>query len=133
MSDATTRCCTVLICDDQQALLDAVTLAVGALDQFQVVGAVKDGPMCLDYVSASHPDLLILDVNLPGGGPRLARAVKDASPDTYILVYSGRRDQDTQQAMLAAGADSYLVKSGRLAPLIGALRGAPQNGCCQPR
>ena len=58
---------------------------------------------------------------MPGGGPQIARAAKHLQPSTYILVFTGRDAIETQREMLDAGADAYLVKTGRLRPLLGML------------
>jgi DNA-binding NarL/FixJ family response regulator len=65
--------------------------------------------------------VLILDVSMPSGGPDLAKAAKELNPAMHIVVFSGRQDERTRTAMLAAGADQYVVKTGRLQPLIAAL------------
>ena len=107
----------VLICDDQpelrRALFDVLSHA-----RFLVVGEAADGAACLEQLPSAKPDVVILDVNMPGGGPELARTVRERDPDTYILVFSARQDAETRRAMLAAGADAYLVKTGRLRPLL---------------
>ena len=58
---------------------------------------------------------------MPGGGPELARAVKQLSPATQILVYSSNTKPGSAQQMLGAGADDYIVKNGRIRPLIDGL------------
>lgn len=113
--------CTVLICDDQKELREAIGKVLGGMPRYEVVAQAADGASCLDLVEQTRPDVLILDVNMPGGGPRVPRAVKSAYPDTWILVFSGRKDPELQQEMLDAGADEYLVKTGRIRPLLEAL------------
>lgn len=109
---------TIVICDDHQDLRGAVTAALDDLDRFHVVGQAWDADSCLSQITDRRPDLLVLDVSLPGGGPALARAVKSANPSIKIVVFSGHDDGPTQRAMLAAGADEYVVKTGRLRQLI---------------
>ena len=112
---------TIVVCDDHRDLRGAVTSALADLDRFRVVGEAWDARSCLHQITDRRPDLLVLDVGLPGGGPALARAVKSANRATRIVVFSGRDDEPTQRAMLAAGADDYVVKTGRLRQLIQAL------------
>jgi len=68
------------------------------------------------------PDVLMLDVNIPGGGPNLAREVRTIHPTMHVVVFSGRDEPSVRQQMLAGGADQYLVKTGRLNLLLAALR-----------
>ena len=58
---------------------------------------------------------------MPGGGPDVASAVRDSCPGIYILVFSGRHSRRLQMSMLDAGADQFVLKTGRLGPLVEAL------------
>jgi len=116
-----TRRCTVLICDDQPQLRQTLRDVLSHNPHFDVIGEAIDGATCLEALRLVGPDVLILDVNMPGGGPQVARAAKMLQPSTYILVYTGRDAIETQREMRSAGADAYLVKTGRLRPLLGML------------
>lgn len=113
--------CTVVTCDDQQEIRDALRQLLSDVPRFQLVGEAGDGATCLDRVWEFRPDVLIMDFSMPGGGPRLARAVKEIHPATQIIVFSGHQDARTRDAMLAAGADQYVVKTGRPRQLLDAL------------
>jgi DNA-binding NarL/FixJ family response regulator len=65
---------------------------------------------------------------MPGGGPSVASAAKQINPGMHILVFSGRQDTRLQREMLGAGADQYVVKTGRLRPLLEALNQAFADG-----
>jgi DNA-binding NarL/FixJ family response regulator len=112
---------TVLVCDDRQELRDAIAKVLYDVPRFVVVGEATDDVSCLQRVRELRPDVLILDVSMPGGGPAVARAAKELTPDMHILVFSGRQDARVQREMLGAGADQYVVKTGRLRPLLEAL------------
>jgi DNA-binding NarL/FixJ family response regulator len=112
---------TVLVCDDRQELRDAIAKVLSDVPRFVVVGEATDDVSCLQRVRELRPDVLILDVSMPGGGPGVARAAKELTPDMHILVFSGRQDARVQREMLGAGADQYVVKTGRLRPLLEAL------------
>ena len=119
---------TVLICDDRKELRDAIGDLLAQLPAFTVVGYPVDGASCLDGIRAWRPDILILDVNMPGGGPAVAVEAKHISPGLHIVVFSGQNDEIVRHGMLAAGADQYVLKTGRLSPLIQALRRAAGVG-----
>jgi len=112
---------TVLVCDDRPELRTAISSALAGFARFTVIGEAADATSCLRIVRDSRPDILILDGSMPGRGPPVARAVRSLHPTVHILVYSGRSDIRVQRDMLDAGADQYLLKTGRLAPLIQAL------------
>ncbi len=117
----TTRRCTVLICDDRPELREAISKVLSDAARFKVVGQASDGLSCLQQIRETGPDVLILDIGMPGGGPHVASAAKEIRPDMHILVFSGIRDSHMQRDMLLAGADEYVVKTGRLRPLLEAL------------
>ncbi len=112
---------TVVVCDDRPEIRDAVRAVLAENPRFTMVGEAVDGTECLAAVRVAVPDILILDVRMPGGGPELARAVRQMSPTLHILVYSGSPDIRLRQKMLNAGADQYVIKSGRVQPLLDAL------------
>ena len=112
---------TIVVCDDHQYLRDAVKMVLSTVPRFHVVGETADGEACLDRIKDFRPDVLIMDVSMPGGGPQLATAAKELNPGMHVVVFSGRHDDHTRNSMLAAGADQYIVKNGRLTPLLEAL------------
>lgn len=112
---------TVVVCDDRPEIRDAVRAVLAENPRFAVVGEAVDGTDCLAAVRLAAPDILILDVSMPGGGPDVARAVRKIRPTLHILVYSASPDVRVRQNMLDAGADQYVVKSGRVRPLLDAL------------
>lgn len=112
---------TVVLCDDRPEIRDAVRAVLAENPRFTVVGEAVDGTDCVAAVRLAAPDILILDVSMPGGGPDVARAVRKIRPTLHILVYSGSPDVRVRQNMLDAGADQYVVKSGRVQPLLDAL------------
>ena len=87
---------TVLVCDDRPELREAIGLALSDVPGFRMVGEAIDGVSCLREIRTVRPDVLILDLSMPGGGPQLARAAKDINPAIHIMVFSGRRDARLQ-------------------------------------
>ena len=121
LDNVTSTSGTVLICDDRLEIREAIQGILADLPGFRVVGEAGDGPGCLADVERTRPDVLILDVSIPGGGANLAAAAKKIHPELHIIVFSGRHDRRTQRDMLTAGADQYVVKTGRSRLLVEAL------------
>jgi DNA-binding NarL/FixJ family response regulator len=113
--------CTVLICDDRDELRAAIIKVLANASKFVVIGEAADGPGCVAMVRTTRPDVLILDIGMPGGGPHVARAARELHSSMHILVFSGIRDDKVREEMLQSGADEYLVKTGRLRPLLDAM------------
>jgi CheY-like chemotaxis protein len=109
------------VCDDRKELREAITNVLAHEPRFTVVAHAIDDVSCLQRVREVRPDVLILDVGMPGGGPDVARSAKLLHPGMHIMVFSGRQDARMQREMLLAGADQYVVKTGRVRPLLAAL------------
>lgn len=119
---------TLVVCDDRPEVRDAIVRAVSLLTGFRVIGEATDATTCLLRIRDLSPVVLTLDIGMPGGGPDLVKAVRALDPALHIVVFSARDDQEVQAQMLDAGADAYVLKSGRLSPLIRALlRSDPQE------
>lgn len=111
----------VFVCDDLPEIRDALSGALDHLPGFAKVGEAGDGMSCIRGVQRDCPDVLILDVGMPDSGPDLVRAVKSIAPDVRIVVFTAYDHDDVRESMLSAGADEYVVKTGRLRPLRDAL------------
>lgn len=115
---------TVVVCDDRQEIRDAISGLVALLPDLELVGTAGDAHAGLAIVRSARPDVLIMDVNMPGGGPDAARTARAIHPTMHIIVFSGQSGDEVRDQMLGAGADQYVVKTGRLTPLMSALRQA---------
>ncbi len=119
---------TVLVCDDQQHIRDAIKVVLSGAGRLMVVGEAVDGDSCVQQVEKWRPDVLILDYSMPGGGPQVARSAREKHPGIHIIVFTGRHDPSVRDAMLDAGADQFVVKTGRLRPLMDALNRVSRSG-----
>ncbi|MEA3077666.1 MAG: hypothetical protein QOF60_2574 [Actinomycetota bacterium] len=110
---------TVVIVDDEAdvraVLRDQLNTAAPGVD---VIDEGASGQEAIDLVALEHPDVLILDVGMPGmSGIDALPSVKAASPDTRVIVLTARGDGD-RSSVLAAGADAYLRKPALLDLLV---------------
>lgn len=112
----------VLVVDDHPLWRQGVARDLAEAD-FAVVGTAGDGAKALRVASATRPQVVVLDLQLPGmSGVELTRQLvaRDASVRILVLSASGER-QDVLDA-LTAGATGYLVKSAELGELVSAVR-----------
>lgn len=101
----------VLVVDDQQLFRDAATRVVDATEPFVVVGAVASGEEALAAAGRLHPDLVLMDVELPGiDGLEAARRLgRQAAGPLVVLVST--YDEETVAEAGAGGALPYIAKS----------------------
>jgi two-component system KDP operon response regulator KdpE len=110
---------TVLIADDDPSLLIAVSMLLEASGYS--VEATSSGAETLDRWPRAHPDLLILDLHMPGGGMELVRTItKDTS--VPVIVLSADDQEEVKVAALDAGAEDYVTKPFSAAELLARIR-----------
>jgi DNA-binding NarL/FixJ family response regulator len=113
-----------VVADDHPALLAAVSDFLKE-NGYDVVAACANGRDALAAVTASMPDVAVLDYRMPGGpGTDLIRAIVAASPDTRIVVYTGDGTTELAAEVLSAGARAILLKQAPLDDLVRALHAA---------
>jgi two-component system, NarL family, response regulator LiaR len=91
--------------------------------EIDVAGEAGDGVSAEDVIRAAAPDVVIVDLGLPGrDGIELTRAIKERNPATGVVILTMRQDAEHVFAALAAGADGYCVKSSDTSVVIDAVR-----------
>ncbi|MEP6629850.1 MAG: response regulator transcription factor, partial [Lapillicoccus sp.] len=118
---------TVVVADDHPMWRDAV--ARDLLDAgFQVVGTAADGPSAIRRVKATVPDVLVLDLNLPGvhGVEVCAQLAAEEIPTRILILSVSGERQDVLDAV-KAGASGYLVKSAAREEFLEAVRRTAQG------
>jgi DNA-binding NarL/FixJ family response regulator len=102
----------VLIVDDQEPFRRAMTTVVEATDGFEVVGQAASGEESLALVATVRPDLVLMDVNLPGiDGLEAARRLRDGARPPVVLLLSTYDDTDGELFVAETGAIGYVTKS----------------------
>lgn len=100
----------LLLADDNQELLDTLVELLDRSPGMVVVAAVLDGESALDQARELKPDIAVVDVRMPDGGPDLVRRLISADPGLRVIGLSSVRSGAVLGAMIAAGASDYLVK-----------------------
>jgi DNA-binding NarL/FixJ family response regulator len=123
MSDAepVTR---VLIADDHPAFRAGLRALLETAHDLQVVGEAASGAAAVDAATALGPDIVLMDVNMPGlDGVEATRRIVDRAPHVAVLVLTMHDDDETVFAAIRAGARGYLLKGAQRADLLRAVRG----------
>lgn len=115
----------VVLADDHALVREGTSELLERAGGIRVVGQAADGLETLRLVEAVHPDVLLLDLGLPGlDGVEVARRVRSVSPQTRVVALTAHDEQAYVLAMLEAGAAGYLSKASRGHEVVQAVRAA---------
>lgn len=115
----------VVIADDHQLILQSLKAAVDAAEDFEVIGETDSGPHVLPLVGRLLPDLVLMDVQMPGmDGLQCLDLIRQRHPDIKVVLISAGGDSSQIQVALRRGASGYLRKSIDPAEIPSALRHA---------
>ena len=102
----------ILIADDHQMFREALCNLLRAEEDMEVAGQTGDGLEVLTLAGALAPDLVCMDINMPGlNGIETTRKLRVACPQTRVVALSAFADQRYVLDMLAAGASGYVTKA----------------------
>jgi two-component system, NarL family, invasion response regulator UvrY len=102
----------VLIVDDLEPFRRAARAVVEATADFEVVGEAASGEASIEAAESLRPDIVLMDVNLPGvSGIEATRRIRAASPEVMVLLMSTREAQEFAGKAAECGAAGYLSKS----------------------
>jgi DNA-binding NarL/FixJ family response regulator len=117
----------VMVVDDHPMWRDAVARDLAAAG-FAVVATAGDGPQAVRRARAAVPDVLVLDLNLPGlPGVQVCKEVVGAQPSVRVLVLSASGEHADVLEAVKSGATGYLVKSASTEELIEAVHRTAQG------
>lgn len=101
----------VLIVDDQKPFRGAARTVVTLTPEFEVVGEAESGEEAVDKAADLRPDLVLMDINLPGiNGIEAVRRIKAARPETVAFLLSTYRATDLPGDARGSGAAAYIHK-----------------------
>ena len=113
----------VLVVDDHEMMRQGLRHILAATDDFVCVGEADDGHEALRQIEAYQPDLIIMDVKLPGGsGIETTRQLVKRHAHVRVIIYTYHDDETYLEQALQAGAKGYLLKSDPNPLLLTALR-----------
>lgn len=114
----------VLLVDDHAVFRDGLSRLFSYEDDFEVIGEASSGEEALDLARALIPDLVLMDIDMPGiGGLEAIRTIARELPIVTVVALTVHEDVETVFEAIKSGAQGYLVKSIRATEMLGLLRG----------
>jgi DNA-binding NarL/FixJ family response regulator len=114
----------VIICDDQAIVRDGLELLLKLEKDIEVIGLAQDGAEAVDLVAKNPPDLVLMDLKMPGlNGVEATRRICALNPKVRVLVLTTFDDDEWVFDAIRAGASGYLLKDTPREKVIEAIRG----------
>lgn len=113
----------VLLADDHPVVRQGLRALLTTIGGFEVVGEAADGESAVRETQLLHPDVVLMDVRMPGiGGVEATRQIRTRTPEVAVLVLTMFDDDATVFTAMQAGARGYLLKGAEQDDIIGAIR-----------
>ena len=101
----------LLIADDHELMLEGIRMSLSECPDIEVVGATTSGAQVLPLVRQTSPDVVLLDLRMPGmDGLRCLEALRERYPNVKAVVLSGSEEPDVIEASFRRGAVGFIVK-----------------------
>lgn len=120
---------TIAIVEDLDEVRDGLKNFISLSTDFKVVGVYKTGEEACDNLPAVAPNIVIMDINLPGiSGIECIRRVKDKSPFTQFMMFTVYENDEKVFEALKAGASGYLLKNTGLLQIVESVKELYEGG-----
>ena len=112
----------VLVVDDHGVLRAGLRALLAIESDMEVVGDAADAGTAFDMAMQTAPEVVLMDISLPGGGIEVTRSIVQARPETKVLILTVHEDTGLLKAAIDAGAAGYIIKQAVSSELINAIR-----------
>ena len=113
----------ILLVDDHAVIRQALRMLLSSQPDIEVVGDVENGRDAVAAVERVLPDVVLMDVVMPGlNGLEATRQIRRIAPSTKVVMLSGFADEDQLREAMRAGASGYLVKKSDVSELVLAIQ-----------
>lgn len=114
----------VLLADDHELVREGLKAALRGHPEFNVVGEARDGDEAVQAAVRDKPDLVVMDIRMPGGmdGIEACREIRSQAPGTNVLMLTSYGDERAVMASILAGAGGFMLKEVRMPQLLEAMR-----------
>jgi two-component system, NarL family, response regulator NreC len=127
-SQASQKAISVVLADDHAVVRSALRLMLEAEPNIEVLAEAGDADAATRYAAGHRPDVLILDINMPGGsGLAAIPSIREQSPETQIVVLTMQDETAFAREALQAGVLGYILKEAASEELVKAVRMAAEG------
>ncbi|MGH2755970.1 MAG: response regulator [Actinomycetota bacterium] len=113
----------VMLVDDHEIVRQGLRTLLEAEQDIEVVAEADNGPSAVSLASAHRPDVVVMDVRMPGGsGVEACRAIRDERPETQVIMLTSFSDDEALFNSIMAGAAGFVLKQIRGRDLLDAIR-----------
>jgi two-component system, NarL family, response regulator NreC len=120
---------TVLIFDEHNIVREALRFFLDSLDEFEVVGSSSSGADVLRMTSSLHPDLVIMELDMPGAdGIAFVGKLIEADSDVKVIALTAKDKSESVKEFLTAGGKGYVLKTSNAQELLQAMRVVSMGG-----
>jgi two-component system response regulator NreC len=115
----------ILVADDHAVVREGLRQLLNGQQDMEVVGEAEDGREALEKAKSLRPDVMLIDIAMPRlSGLEAVRLIKEAVPDTRIVVLSMHKKEAYVHQLFAAGALAYVLKASPSSDVLEAIRAA---------
>ena len=113
----------VLLAEDHTIVREGLKALLDGRDDVVVVAEAHDGKQAVEQAKLHRPDVICMDLNMPQlNGVDATKAIRDALPDSHVLILSMYSTQEHVRPAIRAGAEGYLLKGQGLSDLVAAIK-----------
>lgn len=117
------------IVDDHWVVIEGIKSALKQHSEFLITGEATDGLKAIKLANSSKPDIIILDISMPGlNGIEVVKKLKQSSPDIKIVIYTMHSDKEYVIDLFKEGVSAYVLKDDPLSDLILSLKAVSGGG-----
>ena len=123
MGETVSTSLTLLIVDDDPMMRLGLTAALSQQADFTILGEATDGRQGVEQAQALHPNVVLMDVGMPGmDGIEATQTLKAQLPEMRVVMLTSHTDETEIIAALSSGADAYCIKGTDVEALANAIR-----------
>jgi DNA-binding NarL/FixJ family response regulator len=118
----------VMLVDDHEVVREGLRTLIGRHKEMLVVGEAATTAEAIETAAKTRPDVIVMDIRLPdGSGVEACRTIREARPETKVIMLTSYADDEALFASIVAGAAGYLLKQTRGQAVIDAIEAVAQG------